>query len=142
MTTPEELRLAYLATVISIELEPGDVVDVASAVELLPTPVFIITAWNPFSEVLDPEENDSRNLELQVALTELGATTRPAVGSSPSGDWAEESFAVTGIDRAEALGLGRRFGQHAIFEIATSEVRVLASDGSWVEERPLASPAQ
>jgi Protein of unknown function (DUF3293) len=70
-----------------------------------------ITAWNPRSEELAPEENQRRQQRL---LGELGQRFRIMPGAGVGDGWSEESVLVLGIARAEALLLGRRFGQLAI----------------------------
>lgn len=68
-----------------------------------------ITAWNPGSRRLAPEENARRQREL------LGAVRQPSWKGEGKGDgWSEESVLIAGIARADALALGRRFGQLAI----------------------------
>lgn len=141
MDTPAHLRKAYLDTQLTIEVEPGRWVDVRSVLDRLRLPAFVITAWNPFSEALTEARNHARNLELRRALSELGATVRPALGASPAGDWSEESFLVEGTDEGSAIELGRRFGQHAVFELTNSGLRVIASDGSWSDIRRWDSPS-
>ena len=130
-----ELRKTYLKTRLTIEMEPGRWVDVHSVLDRLGLPAFVITAWNPFSEALTEEENHARNLELRRTLSELGTSVRPAIGASPSGDWSEESFLIEGTEEGTAIDLGHRFGQHAVFEVTSAELRVLACDGPWSEIR-------
>lgn len=48
----------------------------------------------------------------------------PALGTSPDGIHAELSVAVSGLDRSDAVDLGRRFDQLAIFEL-TAETQGL-----------------
>lgn len=77
-------------------------------------PFAILTAHNPGSQPLSPEENARRHRELERALRERGYDLAPSVNRSPEGDWVEEGFAVLGIGLEEALAVGRRFGQNAI----------------------------
>jgi len=139
--TPTHLRKAYLDTQLTIEMEPGRWVDVRSVLDRLRLPAFVITAWNPFSEVLPKDQNHARNLELHRALSELGATVRPAIGASPSADWSEEFFLIEGTDEGTDIDLGRRFGQHAVFELTSAQLRVLSCNGSWSEVRRWDSPS-
>lgn len=136
MSTPQDLRDAYLATVIEIELEPGFRCGPRHAAESLHVPIFIITACNPFSESLPHHENAHRMAQLLEALEHLDVPHHPAIGSSADGTWSEESYAISLISRELALELGRRFGQHAIFEITNDAVTVLGSDGTWSVARP------
>jgi hypothetical protein len=43
---------------------------------------------------------------------------------------------VGGLDEAEAAGLGREWGQLAVYVVSEREVVVLASDGSFRVSRP------
>jgi len=126
-----------LATQVEIEIEPGQWITADEIVDRLPTPVFVITAYNPFSRPTTEAENHRRMEDLATALGELDCTVRSAIGCSPDGEWSEPSFAVSGIGRRRAKKLGRVFEQHAIFEITTDELIVLGCDGSWEERRPL-----
>ena len=59
-----------------------------------------------------------------------------AIGSSPDGSHAEESFAVIGASRETCVAIGARFGQDAIFELTTTEQIVVGCDGTWELTRP------
>lgn len=75
-----------------------------------------VTASNPASAHLDAAENRARNEELKRCLESLAlpAWYRGA-GRSPTGAWdPEESVLALGIEREDALRLGRRFGQNAV----------------------------
>ncbi len=75
----------------------------------------IITASNPFSQMLDEKENMKRNKALKEEL--LGRTTLllPARNVSHDGSWpVEHGFCAAGILEAVATGLGMRFGQNAV----------------------------
>jgi hypothetical protein len=52
---------------------------------------------------------------LDRELHAAGITSIPAIGSSFDGNHSEESRAVFGLNDASARGLGRRFGQVAVF---------------------------
>ena len=47
MTTPLELREAFLATRVDVEINPDEWLPIDLAVRHLPTPLHLITAWNP-----------------------------------------------------------------------------------------------
>jgi Protein of unknown function (DUF3293) len=84
--------------------------------------VHLVTAHNPMSEYLPAEANDARHRELAVVVADAGWTAVPCTGQStrdgvtPDGEWREEGLAIRGLSRAEAVELGRRFGQRSIFE--------------------------
>lgn len=75
-----------------------------------------VTAWNPFSEPLPAAENSARNRELEVALRQCGTRVYEAQGREfiDGSGWDEDGFVALGVGRAEAVELGRRFGQNAV----------------------------
>jgi hypothetical protein len=135
MSTPQELRQAYLDAQVEVEIEPEDWVPIDIAVRHLPTPLHLITAWNPMSQQLSLDENNERMDQLAAALDDLAALWFPAVGKSPDGTWSENTFAVYGISRDQALEIGVQFEQHAIFEATDEEQIVLGCYEPWEERR-------
>ena len=126
-----EQRAAYLETEVTVGgLSAADALDEMGS-------VWVVTAWNPFSEELSSAVNAGRHAKLCERLGNDGLTWLPAVGSSPDGGWAEESVAVVGIDSVAARSLGREFGQNAVFEVAAGMLRVHACFDGWIDERPL-----
>jgi len=74
-----------------------------------------ITGWNPASRLRSPEENRARQAELVEAVIAGGWRHYPGAGVPDRAGWApEDSLLVLDISRAEAVALGRRFGQRAI----------------------------
>jgi hypothetical protein len=72
-----------------------------------------ITAYNPMSCVLSPEENEMRNLELETELK--GYHYLHGEGRDPSGEWIpERSFLILDISREGAVELAKEFEQKAI----------------------------
>ena len=71
-----------------------------------------VTACNPGSVPLPDAENAARSAGLLAEVA--GYTTYPGEGRDAAGGWAEESVLIVGIGRAEAVELGRRWGQAAI----------------------------
>jgi hypothetical protein len=137
MNTPQNLREAFLATQVDVEINPDEWVPIDVAVRHLPTPLHLITAWNPMSQQLSRDENFERMDLLTTALDELAALWFPAVGISPDGTWSEDTFAIYGISRDEAIELGARFEQHAIFEATDEVLIVLGCDETWESSRAL-----
>ena len=132
LVTPRLLREAYLATEVQLFVD-GEWISGERAACEIPRPLFVLTAWNPWSQARSREENDSANLALEAAIYDEGGWLYPAVGRSPDGEWFEESFAVTGISRRTARRLGRQFGQHAIFQLSRNELIVRGSVSNWFE---------
>ena len=74
-----------------------------------------LTAANPGSERLGEEDNRRRDAALREALERAGHSYLEGEGRDPERDWPPEpSLLVPGIARAEAIELGRRFGQNAL----------------------------
>ena len=128
---PDSIRHTYLATVITVEGQR-----VVQAVMDL-GPFWVLTANNPGSEPLDDAENAKRHQMLSNQLRLDGHRSYPAVGTSPDGSWSEESVAVPGLDQAAALAYGRRFGQHAVFEVTADELWVHGCAEDWQVSRAL-----
>jgi hypothetical protein len=74
-----------------------------------------LTAWNPGSRALPEEDNRAAQLRLSALLAERGFALLAGLGVDPTGQWeGEESLLVLGVERAEAIGIGRAFGQNGI----------------------------
>lgn len=95
--------------------------------------VHIITAHNPNGRPRSQSANDLANERLRLHLGEVAEAIEEVECSSSSGSWAEQSFAVAGLSRAEAVEAARRFGQRAIFEIESDELRVVSCASGAVE---------
>jgi hypothetical protein len=121
---PDPLAAAYLATdyrVCDSPLGPfvircGEHSPLATAL-VTREPVgrwAFVTAENPGSVLLAREANAERMRQLRAVVEAAGYTHHPGRGQGP-GDWPPEaSLLVLGIAEAEAVSLGRRFGQRAI----------------------------
>ena len=107
-----------------LRLVPDDAGAVGAWPAGLAAPVFVVTAWNPDSVVLDEAENRARHDRLVAELDRRGVAHWPAVGRdtvvvggaqpmAPAHH--EEGVGMTGITRDEALALGRAHGQAAIY---------------------------
>ncbi len=74
-----------------------------------------LTAWNPRSALCSARYNAAANRRLQAAVAALGCDSLPGTGFISGGSWpGEESLLVLGIQRCQALALGRKFQQHAV----------------------------
>ncbi|MGD1865407.1 MAG: DUF3293 domain-containing protein [Phormidesmis sp.] len=75
----------------------------------------LITAWNPYSQVLSEAKNEARNVALEGEIQQLERPYLKALGKDPLGEWlSEESFFMLGIGREDAIALGKKFEQNAI----------------------------
>ena len=126
-----DLVEAYAATVVSIALPGHGWVDAAKAVRTIGRPIHILTAWNPGKSRPGIGVNRGRNRELRIRLSFFTAEIHCALGASPGGDHYEESYAVTGMSRADALAVGREFEQAAIFEVTADNLAIVSCDGAW-----------
>ena len=74
-----------------------------------------ITAWNPASKKLDDAENRRRQEQLEADVKQGGYVFYRGAGVPNEKDWQpEESILILGIERGEAVQLGKKFGQAAI----------------------------
>lgn len=122
------LRCAYECAVYVAELPAGKVefrLEHAPYGPAPDTPLAIVTAWNP--GILRPSGavNKAANRQLEAALKESGRKYFPACGHSQDKSYMEPSFAVSGITPRAAVGLGRAFGQAAVFYWDGSNARLL-----------------
>jgi hypothetical protein len=69
--------------------------------------------------------NDRRQIDLRNELTRRGTWVGEAVGVAPDLSYGELSVAVGGLTREEAVEIGRRFRQVAIFEVDYQTVKVI-----------------
>ena len=83
----------------------------------------LLTAFNPQSERLADDLNQSRQHSLLKKLQSMGLHTCPAVNSDPKGLWPdEESVLVFGIERHDAETLARQLQQKAFLWIGPDGV--------------------
>lgn len=94
----------------------------------LPSPIHIITAYNPFEKVLSFEENQQRQEALRRLLELRSVQFVSVYGISPDGQWSEPSFAIHGFTRSDACALARYIGQRAIFELDDEFLYVIGND--------------
>lgn len=81
--------------------------------DLFHFPFAIITAWNPNNEELSEDENQLNNGLLKKELEKHNICFDKALGYLDKHQ--EESFCVYDISFEEAINLGRKFHQYAIF---------------------------
>ncbi|MDA0119101.1 DUF3293 domain-containing protein [Vibrio sp. T11.5] len=83
----------------------------------------IITAWNPASQWQSKQQNEGNNRHLAQEFSHT-YFVEVLVGDESFG-WAEESFAVD-IDESQALLLGRKYQQNAIYYVDGNELFLLS----------------
>ncbi|GEM48782.1 DUF3293 domain-containing protein [Deinococcus cellulosilyticus] len=86
----------------------------------------MVTAFNPESRQLTPEENQERHAALEVAVRQLGHPVDHYVAGE--GEWEEPGCFIRGISLAEAVQLGRDFQQNAVLFGVGSRVALV-----WVD---------
>lgn len=99
--------------------------------EVNSTTIHVITAWNPGNERPSQEINDEQNERLLVDIHAIGLDALEASGSNPESDHAEKSWAVRGLTDKQAVELGRKYGQVAIFRISQLQQTVLSCFDEW-----------
>jgi hypothetical protein len=75
----------------------------------------VVTAWNPDSVRLADDVNAARHRILTRELSARGLPWWPATGRDPGDGHAESGVAIPGLPEDEALALGRRHGQAAVY---------------------------
>lgn len=123
MSITDEQAIAYLATEYHVIAPSGRIVlhafERSMPLQRLHesqgvTGSAFLTAFNPLSEPVDDERNH-RYQEGLVADVQQRWKFLPGEGVDPTGVWpAEPSILVLGIERDEALALGRKYRQNAI----------------------------
>ena len=93
--------------------EPSAVLDELIGAEGATSAAFV-TAANPRGEQRSDTENGVANAALQSFVSAAGYPHYWGEGRDPYGSWAEPSFLVIGIYRANAEALGQLFEQNAI----------------------------
>ena len=97
--------------------------------------IHVVTAWNPGDERPSPEVNELNNERLHADIRALGLDVFEALGSDPNSSHAEKSWAVTGMSDAVAIGLGKKYGQVAVFRITPGVQSVLGCFSDWEVSR-------
>lgn len=127
----------YLSTALTLTLPDAGEVQAHEAARRLGTTLHIITAWNPGDERPCLAENIRMNGRLEADLQAIASAVFPAVGRDILSDHLEISLAATGLDRGQAVELGRRYRPWAIFEVTGNEQRLVSCDDSSIATRPL-----
>lgn len=87
---------------------------------------WVITAHNPFPVMLSAAENERRHQMLRAEIKRLGYPDLRAVGRARAGSYEEESCAVWGLSQDEAVAIGARYGQRAIFKLTINGLRIVS----------------
>jgi len=87
--------------------------------------IYVITACNPGGLLLDGAANRSAQARLEAEFGGGHVTVWRAAGGDRAWRHVEPSVAVLGIDLPEALELGRKYGQDAIFALTPRALQVV-----------------
>lgn len=131
---PPEIASLYLATEVLIQ-ENGSWISAFEFCVKNEAEIHVITAWNPGDERFDHAQNAERNQQLLTDLRALNCQVLPARGSDPESDYFEDSWAAIGLSDEQAIELGRKYEQIAIFRIDSSKQRVLGCFDKWEVSR-------
>ena len=135
----DDLWISYAKTIVHV-MPPGEPVlrispaprgEVGEWPHTFKAPMYVITAWNPASERLVESANRERQEALDAELRQLTLELWPAVGLDPDSSYREEGVAVSGLTKEQAITLGARHGQNAIFAWTPTAWRTL----SCIDER-------
>ena len=140
-----ELLCAYKATEYLIEtlgevatIRIGEIFDLDYGLIRCENRLAIITAFNPFSQVLAVEKNCERQLALAAAVEAAGRNWVPASGVDPSGRWPPEpSLAVLDPTESELDSWMELFGQNAVVVVVKGQCAALRLHPRSVSESPL-----
>lgn len=97
----------------------------------------VITAWNPGDDRPTLQQNDEQSQRLSDDIRALGFEPIEALGSDPNSDHSERSWAVVGMKDEQAVELGFKYGQVAIFRIDPRRQHVLGCLSRWEISRDL-----
>ena len=133
MTAETSTWDAYVSAVIRIEA-PGGVfwirpAPVTSTSGEYPDParraIYVLTAHNPGGQIAPSAANALAEARLKAELRRRGLTWWLAAGGDPSWTHVEPGAAVIGMNESDAITLGAKFGQEAIFVLTPADRRIV-----------------
>jgi len=131
---------AYRPTILEAEVRPGYLYQLngPDAVDEFPFPdrCFAITAWNPMGTMRPPQKNRELNQAVATDVINQNGMFVRGFGSSPDGEYSEETLFVWGLDLESVREMGRRAQQDAIFEVTDEVIRLVSCFDDRVEEWP------
>ncbi|BDR14544.1 DUF3293 domain-containing protein [Vibrio sp. STUT-A11] len=83
----------------------------------------VITAWNPYSNLLSKEDNCIINQKLERRLKHVNYV--PVTVGDSTFEWYEESFAAQ-ISIEDAIALANEFQQNAIYYVSHGDLYLIA----------------
>lgn len=122
-------RAYYRHTIIEVEFVPGTptALNGPDALEQWPwdAPIHVLTAWNPQGAPIGDDEAERINIRIAEDILTRGGRFAFGAGRSPDGTHREPSLIAWGLTRDDALDMGRKASQDAIFELTSDEIRFI-----------------
>ena len=119
-----ELFEKYEETVVEILLD-GKTISEQELYSIWKDDFYMITAANPYSELLPENENEIRNQQLLEHLLLHVAEVLPAIGRDPLGTWMEKGWVLRARDENQLIDLAKQFKQNAIFKFTAHGKEVI-----------------
>lgn len=124
MPIPESLVIEFEQTRLYVQIENS-----WTKLEQTPFSGHVITAWNPRSKKVTHKENYRANNELLKLLVELKESCLPCVGTNYDNSWVELGFAIEGLSDDDAIAIGLKFNQWAVFRIVYGQKSIIDCSG-------------
>ena len=119
-----ELLAKYGETVVEIFLD-GKALSYQELHAIWKCDFYLITAANPYSQLLTDQENQARNQSLREELSNISELILPAIGRDPESDWSENGWVLLSQDASPLIDLARKFQQNAIFKFSRGGKQVI-----------------
>lgn len=119
-----ELFEKYEETVVEILLD-GKTISEQELYSIWKDDFYMITAANPYSELLPENENEIRNQQLLEHLLLHVAEVLPAIGRDPLGTWMEKGWVLRARDENQLIDIAKQFKQNAIFKFTAQGKEVI-----------------
>jgi hypothetical protein len=110
-----ELLEKYCETVVEILLDGKTICD-QELHNIWKADFYMITAANPYSQLLPESENEIRNQQLLEHLLLQVAEVLPAIGRDPLGSWVEKGWVLQARHENQLIDIAKQFEQNAIFK--------------------------
>lgn len=120
----KELTEKYAETIVEISFD-GRTLSPAELYENWKSDFYMITAANPFSQLLSENENNKRNQLLYNLLSPEHPEILSALGRSPDGSWVEKGWVVRSNNQNKIVALAQKFEQNAIFRFSSRGKKVI-----------------
>jgi len=88
--------------------------------------VFVLSAGNPYSELLSDIENIGREAELVKLVKASGINFENCLGMSPDEEWIERSLLLWNVDKTVVRDWGNQFEQNAYFRLTPQTFEVIS----------------